>query len=301
MTIAIATPTGNTGASIAQQLIEAGADISVLVRDPDKLNDVICRHAIVFQGSLDDREFVVRATQGAKALYWLTPNNFGSSNFRAWQRQVGEAAAAAVQANQIPHVVNLSSTGAHLPDGMGPISGLHDVEQMFDRVAPNLIHLRPGFFMENYLTQLHSIESANSVFLPVSGERRLAMTATQDIAAVATQLLLHRDWSGQSIVGIHGPTDLSFDEAAAILSQSLNRSITHVQTTLDQLRESLLQHGASENVAAEYVQMWAKLADPSYASAEPRTSKTTTPTSFAQFVQQKMLPLLKADAANAVA
>lgn len=43
-----------------------------------------------------------------------------------------------------------------------------------------------------------------------------------------------------------------------------------------------------------------------FAAAEPRTSKTTTPTSSAQFVQhqfvqQKMLPLLKADVANAVA
>lgn len=301
MTIAIATPTGNTGALIAQQLIAAGANVSVLVRDPDQLNDVIRRHAAVFQGSLDDHEFVVRATQGAEALYWLTPNNFGASNFRAWQRQVGEAAAAAIQANQIPHVVNLSSNGAHLPDGMGPISGLYDVEQMFNRVAPNLIHLRPGLFMENYLMQLKPIGSANSVFLPIAGERRLAMIATQDIAATATQLLLHRDWQGQSVLGLHGSTDLSFDEAAAILSQLLNRSITHVAITLDQLRESLLQNGASENVADAYVQMWTMLADPNYAPAEPRTSKTTTPTSFAQFVQQKMLPLLKSDVANAVA
>lgn len=241
---------------------------------------------------------MVQATKGAEALYWVVPNNFGSSNLRAWQRQVGDAAAAAIRANQIPYVVNLSSNGAHLPDGMGPISGLHDVEETLNSVVPNLIHLRPGFFMENYLMQLDPIQSAGRVFLPLAGERRLAMIATQDIAAVAAQLLLHRSWNGQSVLGLHGPTDLSFDEAAAILSQMLNRSIIHMQTTFDQFRDSLLQNGASENVAADYVQMWTKIGDPDYAPAELHTSKTTTPTSFSQFVQERMLPLLKATVAN---
>lgn len=98
---------------------------------------------------------------------------------------------------------------------MGPISGLYEVEQRLNAAAPNIIHLRPGFFMENYLIQLEPIRTANSVLLPISGDRRLAMIATQDIAAVAAELLLQRNWSGHSVLGLHGPTDLSFDEAAS--------------------------------------------------------------------------------------
>ncbi|MBD3885280.1 NmrA family NAD(P)-binding protein [Phormidium tenue FACHB-886] len=292
MTIAIAGATGNTGGRIAQLLIEAGAEVTVLVRNPEKLHPVVRQNAAVRQGLLEDIQFVSQATQGAEALYWIVPYNFGASDFRVYQHQVGDAAAAAVQANHIPYVVNLSSNGAHSSGGMGPISGLYGVEQRLNAVASNVVHLRPGFFMENYLMQLEVIQTANSIFLPIAGDRRLAMIATQDIADVAAKLLLQQDWHGQSVLGLHGPADLSFDEAAAILSQVLGRSINHIQTTSDQFRQGLLQIGASENVADDYVEMWRGLGNPEYTPAESRTSATTTPTSFSQFVQEKILSLL---------
>ena len=93
--------------------------------------------------------------------------------------------------------------------------------------------------------QLEVIRTANSMCLPIRGDRHLAMIATQDIAAVATGLLLQRNWHGQSVMGLHGPTDLGFAEAATILSQELGRSIVHVPTTSEQFRASLLQTGAS--------------------------------------------------------
>jgi len=82
--------------------------------------------------------------------------------------------------------------------------------------------------------QLEVIRTANSMCLPIRGDRHLAMIATQDIAAVATGLLLQRNWHGQSVMGLHGPTDLGFAEAATILSQELGRSIVHVPTTSEQ-------------------------------------------------------------------
>lgn len=297
MTIVITTPTGNTGRRVARSLIESGTDVAVLARNPDKLEPVIRQNARLYQGSVEDADRFVQATREAEALYLVVPYNFGTSNLRDWQRQVGKAAATAIETNSIPYVVMLSSNGAHLPKGMGPISGLHDVEQMLNAVAQTIVHLRPGFFMENYLMQVDAIRTANRVFLPIGGDRRLAMIATQDIANIAVKLLLDRSGSGQSVLGLHGAADLSFNEAAAILGQVLGQPIAHVQTTLDQFHATLLQMEATENVASEYVEMWSGLAHPDYAPAEPRTPKTTTPTTFAEFVKQKMLPLLKASLA----
>lgn len=293
MTIVVTTPTGNTGRRIAEQLIAAGEQVAVLVRDPNKLTDVIRQNATVYQGSVDNPEALVQATQNAEALYLVVPYNFGATNLRQWQRQVGEAVATAIATHSIPYVVNLSSNGAHLPDGMGPISGLHAVEQALNAVATNVVHLRPGFFMENYLMQLDAIRTTHQVFMPIADGRRLAMIATQDIADVATKLLRDRSWQGQTILGLHGAADVSFDEAAQILGQVLNHPITHVETTLEQFRDTLLQMEATENVAAEYVEMWSGLARHDYAPAEPRTSETTTPTTFAQFVQDKLVALLR--------
>ena len=41
MSIVITTPTGNIGGRALQQLLAAGADISVIVRQPEKLTDSI--------------------------------------------------------------------------------------------------------------------------------------------------------------------------------------------------------------------------------------------------------------------
>jgi hypothetical protein len=44
-------------------------------------------------------------------------------------RSIADALRHAVRTNHIPRVVNLSSIGADRADGLGAISGLHDIEQ----------------------------------------------------------------------------------------------------------------------------------------------------------------------------
>ncbi len=288
MTIAIATPTGNIGSRVTQLLIKAGAKITLLVRNPDKLDQVVREYATVHQGSLQDVDFVVEATQGAKALLWVTPYNFATDNLRAWQSHLGDCVAKAVQKNQIPYVMNISSNGAQLAEGMGPISGLHAIEQKLNQVATNIIHLRPGFFMENYITQLEALQTQNSVFMPIPGAQRISMIATRDIAEVAANWLLNRSWSGQLILGLHGPANISFDEAATIIGKELGKPITHVQITLDQFRQSLLNIGATSDVVNQYAQMWQAISHPDYTPAEPRTDETTTPTTLAEFVRSRL-------------
>lgn len=294
MTIAIATPTGNIGSQVTQRLLAAGAKLILLVRDPQKL-DATARHSAEIQeGSLDDAEFVVRATRGAEALLWVTPYHFTLNQPRQWQSHLGECVAAAVQQNEIPYVVNISSNGAHLQEGMGPISGLYAVEQKLNQVAKNVTHLRPGFFMENYFWQLESLRSSGQIFMPITGDRRLAMIATADIAEVAASLLLDCSWSGQVIRGLHGAADLGFDEAAKILSQALGKSIAHVQITPDQFEQALLAQGATPDVASQYGELWQAIGREGYVPAEPRTEETTTLTTFAEFVRQRLLPMMMA-------
>src|SRR5262249_36198984 len=73
MSIVITTPTGNIGSRALKQLLQAGADVSVIVRQPEKLSDSIRKRVKVYQGSLTDTALVTKAFQGAKAALWLTP------------------------------------------------------------------------------------------------------------------------------------------------------------------------------------------------------------------------------------
>lgn len=292
MVIAITTPTGNVGRQVTERLLANGADLILLVRDADKLNDSVRQQVKVFSGSIDDPAFVIEATRGAEALFWVSPVNFSSPNVSAWYENLASSAAMAVQTNNIARVVNLSSVGAHLDTGLGPISGLHTVEKQLDKVAPNIVHLRPDYFMENYFHQLELLQTQASVFLPLAGKQRFRQIATCDIAQVTTTWLLDSSWQGRSIVGLQGPVNISCEEAATTLSEILGKTITHKQISYEQFQDALIAQGASSDVAVQYSQMWQGLSNPDFTPAQPSSNKTM-PTTFAEFARNSLMPLLR--------
>ncbi len=289
MSIVITTPTGNIGSRALQQLLKAGAEVSVIVRQPEKLPDSIRSRVKVHQGSLTDAGLVTKAFRGAKAVLWVTPPDFTHPDVAAYHSEMGAVAATAIRENKIPYVVNLSSAGAQL-DNAGPVSGLGIIERLLDEVAENVIHLRPGFFMENYLLELESIKRDGAVYSLIPGDIPYPMIATQDIGDVAAELLLKTEWSGRSIRGLLGPADLTFANAAQILGDSIGKPVKHVQITPDQAYQAFLGMGASPGFAKAFVEMYQALALPG-AVAELRTRQTTTQTTLREWSDTVFRPL----------
>ena len=154
--------TGNTGRVIAETLLAKGKKVRAIGRNAEHLQSVVDKGAEAFVGSVTDSSAMLAAFQGAQAVYVMIPPNYTVENFRAYQNEVGEAYASAIRQAGIPYVINLSSVGAHLSEGAGPISGLYDVEQQFHRIeGVNVVHLRAGFFMENLFFSLDLIRNQN--------------------------------------------------------------------------------------------------------------------------------------------
>jgi uncharacterized protein YbjT (DUF2867 family) len=292
MSIVITTPTGKIGGRALEQLLKAGADVSVIVRQPEKLPDSIRSRVKIFQGSLADAGLVTKAFTGARAALWLTPPNFTPPDVAAYHREMGEVAATAIKESKVPYVVNISSAGAQLPNA-GPVSGVGNIERQLSEVTKNLVNLRPGFFMENYLFELESIKRDGAVYHPYSGAVSFPLIATQDIGDVVAQLLLKTDWSGHQIRGLHGPADLTFANAAQILSDSIGKPVEHVQITADQAYQAYLGFGASPGFAKAYVEMYQTLSQPN-AVAEARTPETTTKTTLREWSDKVFRPLFEA-------
>ena len=294
MRVAVTAPTGNIGRPLVERLLEAGAgpDLVLLARHPEKLAHAAARGAAVRAGSLRDAAFVAEATRGADVLFWLTPPNYAAPDLRAWYGALGRNAAAAIEANRIPRVVHLSSIGAQLERGTGPIVGLHDVEAMLDAVCPNVTHLRPAAFFQNFLWQVPSIKGMGAIFMPVAGSARSAMVDTRDVAAVAAERLLDAGWTGRSTWGLHGPADVSYDEAAATFSAATGRRIAHVQITPEQAREALLGMGMSPDAADAMLDLYRAVSDGTLVSEEPRSPATTTPTTLADFARDILVAAL---------
>src|SRR5262245_32973823 len=239
MSIVITTPTGNIGKHALQQLLQAGADVAVIVRRPEKLPDSIRSRVKVHRGSLTDSALVAKAFRGARAALWVTPPSLTHPDVAAYHSELGAVAATAIKESKIPYVVNISSAGAHLANA-GPISGVGEIERRLNEAAENVVNLRPGFFMENFLQQIEPIRNDGAIYLPLPGDLPYPFVATQDIGDAAAQLLLKADWSGHQNRGLHGPADLSFAEAAKILSESIGKPVNFVQITPDQAYQTFL-------------------------------------------------------------
>ena len=294
MRIAVTAPTGNVGRPLVARLLEAGAGdgLVLLARHPGKLAHAASLGAAVRAGSLQDAAFVAEATRGADVLFWLTPPHYAAPDLRAYYGGLGRHAAAAIEANRIPRVVHLSSTGAQLERGTGPIVGLHDVETLLDAACPNVTHLRPAAFFQNFFWQVPSIREMGAIFLPVAGSARSAMVDTRDVAAVAAERLLDSGWTGRTTRGLHGPADLGYDEAAAIISSAAGRRVAHVQVTPEQARDALLGMGMSPGAADAMLELYRAVNDGTIVSEEPRSLETTTPTTFAEFAREILAPAL---------
>ncbi len=298
MRVAISTPTGHIGRMVAERVLATGADVRLLARFPEKVLDLAVHGAEVTQGSLDDTDFVVAATRDVEALLWVTPASFQAEDFRGAQIRHAQNAAEAIRANGIERVVNISSLGAHLGWGCGPITGLHDVEQVLDRVVSSVTHLRPGYFYENFLWQLPAIAEAGAIRLPISGAVQLPMIATRDIAAIATERLLDGTWSGFLTRELHGPANLTFGQAAMLISEGIGQKVVHEKIAPHEFVEILHHQGFSIDAVETMLELYHAIETGLLRAEKVRSMNTSTDTSLTQFAREVIAPRLRATVAH---
>ena len=294
MPLAITTPTGHIGSALVRRLLDAGrTDLRLLLRDASRL-DADVRDAVeTREGVLQDAAYVRDATRDADALFWLSPNDWTTDSLFGWYETLGRSAAGAVEANGIGHVVHLSSEGAQDRDGHGPVSGLGRIEDALDATAAAVRHLRPGFFFENFEAQIPAIQNAGAVFFPMPPSTTTGMIATADIAAVAADLLLDRSWTGKASVLLQGPRDLSYAEAAEILSDALGREVGVQQVPPDALGQQLDGMGATPEWVDGLVTLYTSIGTDGYRD-EGRTPESTTPTELGDWARRSLRPMVEA-------
>ncbi len=292
-TILVTTPTGHIGARVVSQLLDAGATVRVFVRDPARLADDVRPRVDARVGTLEDVGALTDALRGADAAFFLVPPNMTSDDWRGFIRQIGRNMAAAAHAAGVRRAVLLSSIGAHRTD-LGPVSGLGEVEAILEPAIPDLAILRPGYFFENSFAALGTVPQTGSVFGAQPGDLAFPQVATRDIGDVATRWLLDSSWTGQPIIGIHGPRDLSMDEQARLIGNAIGRDVRFAEVPVDVIADAMRGMGMSADVVASYREMIAGFAASRYEHPEPRTPESTTPTEFGDWARAVLRPAFEA-------
>jgi uncharacterized protein YbjT (DUF2867 family) len=287
--------TGNTGRVIANRLLDQGKKVRVIGRNRERLQPFVARGAEAFVADLSDQTAVKQAFAGANAVYAMIPPDVTSPDFRAEQRRVIAAIAAALEAAGVEHAVTLSSIGADKESGTGPVVGLHEMEQALNRIARlNVVHLRAGYFMENTLGQAAAIHGMGKTAGPLRGDLKLPVIAARDIGNKAAEWLLALDFKGKQTHELLGQRDLSMDEATAIIRKTIEKpDLKYVQMLDEQMHPIFVQMGMSPNMAELILEMAHALNTGHMRALEQRSAKNTTPTSFETFVQEEFLPVYR--------
>ena len=293
MKMAISTPTGHIGHRLTGILLDEGADLVLMVRHPEKVQGFAQRGATILQGSLDDQDFLIEATMGTDALFWNTPPDYQSEDLRAFQNRLGKMAAQAIRENRIPRVVNISSIGAQQASGTGPVCGLYDVENLLGEACENVTHLRAGYFFENYLMGLDAMKARGEVLLPVSGEVRMSMIGTADVAQVAADQLLDTTWSGRRVIELEAPAQLSFAEAAEEIGKGIGRPVQHMKVEEDDIRPLYMQFGLSDSVADVMLELYRAIESGLVVFEKEGATHLNTPTSLEEFARDVIRPALE--------
>jgi len=284
--------TGNTGHIVAKRLLEQGKSVRVIGRSAERLAKLSSVGAEPFIADLADKSALTKAFAGAEAAYLMIPPDLASADFRAYQDRLTDAMVAAVEQNEVKHVVALSSIGADKADKTGPIAGLHALEERLKRISGlNTLSLRAGYFMANTLPQVSVIQHMGVTAGPLRPDLKVPMIATRDIGAYAADALLRLDFKGFQTQELLGQRDLNYVEVTSIIGNAIGKpDLKYNQIPYEAFGGALQQMGASQSIAQLFMEMTQALNEGHVRALEPRSARNTTPTSFEQFVAEEFVP-----------
>lgn len=251
----IAGATGRVGGAAARTLLADGVEVRVLVRTPEAAEEWVGHGAEAVVVDLTDQARLTTALTGSSGFFTLLPFDPTSTDFHADMRALTTSISGAVTASEVPHVVMLSSVGADLPAGTGPLVALHDLEVALRSTPAVVSAVRPGHFQEKVIDVL-DVARHESVY-PVFGDSpdvRTPQVATRDVGAVVARTL-------QSSPRAHEVIDLDSPgyterEVADVLGQTLGRDLAVVTIPREDRQGALMAAGLSASVAEVLVGLY---------------------------------------------
>ena len=283
---------GNTGRATCEALLSAGERVRVVGRNPERLAGFARAGADLAIADWLDPGVLTEALEGAVALYCMVAVDPTVPDYDAHYDAASEAIATAVSAADVSHVVNLSGIGSHLPAAVTRTMGAIDAarrheERLNTLTGVNIVHLRPGFFMENYLRDIPALKATDRLRGALDADRPVAMISTSDIGARAAKLMRRRDFKATSQPSTCSARRmLPRVNAARVLGEAIGSpELEYVQIPITELTADLQSVGVGESSANAIAGIYRGYNSRRLAPARPRDETSMTPTDIDEFAK----------------
>ncbi|MFB9240676.1 NmrA/HSCARG family protein [Massilia antarctica] len=221
MTILVTGATGRVGSQVVKQLVQRGADVRVLVRDPSKADFPAGVHVV--QGELLNIDALRTAFTGVSTLFLL--NAVAGDEFTQALIALNVA-----RESGVDRVVYLSVLHSDRFVNVPHFAVKLGAERMIEQMGFSATILRPSYFIDNEHMIKDVIFNYNLYPMPI-GSKGVAMVDSRDIAEVAAIELIRREQAPGKLpletIDLVGPDTLTGADVAAIWSDILGRPVAY--------------------------------------------------------------------------
>jgi NAD(P)H dehydrogenase (quinone) len=248
MPLAITGSTGNVGGRVARLLATRQVEQRLLVRSPAKAPSL--PQTEVVQASYADQDAVRRALTGVDVALMVSGSE--SEDRLAEHRSFVDAAAEA----GVRHLVYTSFYGAAADATFTLARDHHHTEQHIERSGMSWTFLRDNLYLDFF----PMLAGEDGVLRGPADDGRVAAVAQDDIAAVATAVLLDPTSHEGRTYDLTGPEAITLSEAAGTMSRILGREYSFRDETLEEAHASRASYGVPDWQVAAWVSTYTAIA-----------------------------------------
>jgi uncharacterized protein YbjT (DUF2867 family) len=284
MTVTVLGATGKTGGAAIDRLLAAGVKVKAVGRSADKLAALQKRGAETVAAEVTDAAKLTEAFRGSDAAYLMIPGDITKPDVLGQYARAGEAIARAVRDAGLRRAVFLSSLGAELVAGTGPIAGLHGVEERLRAIdGLALTILRPGYFYENHYGTLGVIKAQGINGGAIDPDISMPTIAAADVGGAAADALRETNAKGVVVRELTGPREVTPTEATRLIGKAIGKpELPYVRFPDEGFVAGLASAGIHPDAARLFLEM-AQAFNKGIVRPQPGNEKVRTTTTFEAF------------------